>query len=98
MRIFAHLRGYRDFIEKVEQDRLTEFLKQDPLFVDKLLPWAVVFGLETRLLTQLEGLVQRDRPNWYRGNIFNAIILSDMMSNSSKAIDQTYKSAYPSRS
>lgn len=98
VRIFAHLRGYREFIKTVEQDRLSEFLKQDPLFVDKLLPWAVVFGLETRLLTQLEGLIQRDRPTWYRGNVFNAIILNDMMTNSSKAIDQTYKSAYPSRS
>ena len=92
------MRGYRDFIEKVEQDRLSEFLKQDPLFVDKLLPWAVVFGLETRLLTQLEGMVQWDKPIWYRGNIFNAIILSSIITNSSKAIDQTYKSAYPSRS
>jgi len=95
IRVFAHLRGYRDFIEQVEQEKLKEFLRQDPLFIDKLLPWAVVFGLETQLVSQLEWIAERNQPTWYRGDVFNVIILNNMLINSSKAIDQTYQSAYP---
>lgn len=98
VRLFAHLRGYRDFIEQVEQDKLKEFLRQDPLFIDKLLPWAVIFGLETQLVTQLEWMTERNQPTWYRGDVFNAIILNDMLTNSSKAIASTYQSAYPKSS
>ncbi len=68
-KIYAHLLWYREFIQTVEQNKLEEFIKQDPLFVDKLLPWAVIFGLETRLVQKLEWL-ERNKPARYVGDGF----------------------------
>jgi hypothetical protein len=98
LKIFAHLRGYRDFIEHVEQDKIEEFLKQDPLFVDKLLPWSIIFGSETKLLAQLESIASRHQPTRYVGNAFTYTSMNHIMDNSMKTLDKAYQSAYPKRS
>lgn len=43
--ILSKIRGFRTFIEKVEKPKLQSLLKEDPLFIDKALPYAVVLGL-----------------------------------------------------
>ena len=40
--LLSKLRGYKVFIEKVEKPQLQALLKQDPMFIDKTLPYAVV--------------------------------------------------------
>jgi hypothetical protein len=35
--------GYAKFIEKCDKNVLEIFLKEDPLFIDKTLPYAVAF-------------------------------------------------------
>ncbi len=37
---------------------LKEFLSEDPLFVDKTLPYAVAFGLETQFLEKVTPLLK----------------------------------------
>lgn len=48
--ILSKIRGFRTFIEKVEKPKLQSLLKEDPLFIDKALPYAVVLGLAWSLL------------------------------------------------
>ena len=52
------MRGYKEFLEKVERPVIESELKNDPEYINKLLPWAVLFGLETKLLTRIEDLLQ----------------------------------------
>lgn len=85
--IYAHLCGYRDFIEHVEKDKLQEFINQDALFVDKVLPWAVVFWLHTGLVAKLEWLT-RSQPTWYIGSHFTANTFGTIMNNSGKQLAQ----------
>jgi len=40
---------YREFLKSCDENKLKTFLKQDPLYFDKILPYAVVFGIETEL-------------------------------------------------
>lgn len=84
-KIYAHLLWYRDFIQTVEQNKLEEFIKQDPLFVDKLLPWAVIFGLETRLVQQLEWL-ERNKPERYIGDVFTINTFDYILNTSTKPL------------
>ena len=56
--LFEHLRGYKEYLSKVEQPVIESELKADPEFVNKILPWAVLFGVETRLLKMVEEVLK----------------------------------------
>jgi hypothetical protein len=57
------MRGYKDFLEKVERPALDAELKKDPNFLNMILPWAVLFGVETRLLKMCEDILKQ--MEWY---------------------------------
>lgn len=65
---YRHLLGYKEFIQKVEKDKIGHFLKQDPLFLDKILPYAVLFDL-TRHWLNFYSIFDTDQPKWYHGDI-----------------------------
>jgi hypothetical protein len=62
------MRGYKEFLEKVERPVIESELKNDPEYINKLLPWAVLFGLETKLLARIEDLLQTSSKNRYNDN------------------------------
>lgn len=53
---YHHLLGYYQFIKTVESDKLQELVTQDPLFINKTLPRAVMFGLDTIFSHKLESI------------------------------------------
>jgi len=65
---YRYLLGYRDFMKHVEQDRIRRFLKKDPNYLDRGLPYAVLFGLNKHWLSFYEAL-DVSQPNWYYGDI-----------------------------
>ncbi len=65
---YRHLLGYRDFMKHVEQDRIRRFLTKDPSYLDRGLPYAVLFGLNTHWLSFYEAL-DVPPPAWYDGDI-----------------------------
>ena len=63
-----YLLGYKDFMEEVEQDRIRRFLEEDPNYLDKGLPYAVLFGLE-RYWMKFYDIFHVSPPVWYNGNL-----------------------------
>ena len=59
-----HLLGFREFIEKAEKDRIERLAKDDPTLFDRVLPYALVFGLEDKWANAF-GDMYREPPNWY---------------------------------
>lgn len=64
--IFEHLRGYKEYLSKVEQPVIESEIKSDPDFINKILPWAVLFWVETRLLKMVEEVLKKIQ--WYQSN------------------------------
>jgi len=56
--------GYAKFIEKCDKNVLENLLKEDPLFVDKTLPYAVAFGLETQFIEKVTPLLKDIEQSW----------------------------------
>ena len=52
-------------MEKVDKKKIEELTKQDPLFVEKSLPYAVVFGIETEFIKK----ITPEMLDWYDGDI-----------------------------
>ena len=48
---------YREFLKSCDENKLKTFLKQDPLYFDKILPYAVVFGIETELTEKVHHVI-----------------------------------------
>ena len=65
-----HLLGLHEFISRVKQDEIKRRLDEDPLYLEKLLPYAVLFD-ETKHWLSFFGLLGVQTPLWYHGNIKN---------------------------
>lgn len=66
--LYDHLRGFKYYLEKVERPQIETFLNEDPEYLDKILPWVVLFGLQNKLAKQIEDLMQQTMQQWGAGN------------------------------
>lgn len=62
VRLLVHLRGFQEFLERAEKDRL-ERLPADTLH--RLLPWAMALGVSEPWIHRFAGL-NVDAPSWFR--------------------------------
>ncbi len=63
-----HLLGLERFIKRVKTDEIKRRLARDPLYLDRLLPYAMLFG-ETKHWIALYDMLKISMPGWYRGNL-----------------------------
>ena len=57
-KLISRILWYKEFIRACDENKLRLFLKDDPTFFDKTLPYAVVFGLETELFNKITPIMQ----------------------------------------
>ncbi len=48
--------GYSQFIKSCDENKIKMFLEEDPLFIDRTLPYATAFGIETEFLKKISPL------------------------------------------
>lgn len=58
------IKGFREFIDRAEKDRIEMLAKDDPTLFDRVLPFALVFGLEDRWADAFKDMY-REAPSWY---------------------------------
>ncbi|HHD72769.1 MAG TPA: DUF2207 domain-containing protein, partial [Epsilonproteobacteria bacterium] len=63
----TQLLGLKEFMTRVKEDEIRRRLKDDPLYLDKALPYAVLFGV-TRHWLKLYDTLQVSYPIWYHGS------------------------------
>jgi uncharacterized membrane protein len=59
-----HLQGFREFIERAEKDRIKALADEDPSIFDRVLPYALVFGLEDKWAEAFSDMFT-EPPDWY---------------------------------
>ncbi len=85
---YQKIKGFKDFIDMVEEPKLNIFLKKDPSYFDKTLPYAVVFGLTTKWAEKFENILTSP-PSWYRSRTmdnFSLIYLASSIESSAKTM------------
>jgi len=65
-KVLQYLLGFKDFIQKVESNKIKLLLEKDPEYLDKVLPYAVLFGVSEHWLKLYEELNQNIY--WYEGD------------------------------
>ena len=66
LRLYEHIVGFQMFMDKAEKDKLEFLLKEDPLYFEKTLPYAVIFGMAKKWGQKFDGLLM-EPPSWYVG-------------------------------
>lgn len=61
-----HILGFREFIERVERERVAKMAREDPTIFGRLLPFAMVLGVADEWAEAFEGLLA-EPPQWYEG-------------------------------
>lgn len=91
--LYQHLAGFKEFIKLVDKDRLAQFLKEDPHYFDKVLPFAIVFGIADTWKDKLQGL-DVPPPSWYAGSYqgFTTHSFLSSLDNSMNKMSQSFYS------
>lgn len=93
--LYQKLLGFKEFIKSVEKDRLQEFLKQDPNYFDKVLPFAIVFDVADTWKDKLKGL-DVPPPTWYSGsysgNTFSTMAFMNSLDHGMNSMSQSFYS------
>ena len=98
-KLISHILWYKEFIKACDENKLRLFLKQDPTFFDKTLPYAIVFGLESELINKITPIMQEmniksSRYSWNIGEIssLTSSISSAWSYHSISSSDSSYSS------
>ena len=67
-KLAAYVIWYRNFIKNCDENMIKLYLKEDPLFIDKTLPYATAFGLETEFLNKVTPLVKDRKAKYINGH------------------------------
>lgn len=97
--LLQKLQGFKEFLKSVEKDRLKEFLKQDANYFDKILPFAIVFGIADTWKDKLAGL-DIPPPTWYTGSYhgYNSALFMSSLNNSMNQMSDSFYSSPKSSS
>ena len=83
-KLISHILWYKEFIKACDENKLRLFLKEDPTFFDKTLPYAIVFGLESELINKITPIMQEMniKSSRYSWNIWEISSLTSSISSS----------------
>lgn len=93
-RALERVRGFEEFLERVEGERFKSIVKTPEMF-ERLLPYAMVFRVERQWARAFEG-IYREPPTWYAGSsmtAFNAGMLTARLSDLTTRAGSTMSSA-----
>jgi uncharacterized membrane protein YgcG len=63
-RLYQHVAGFREFMRRVEAPQLERLLQEDPLYFNKTIAFAVLFGMAAPWAERFQGLLAAP-PEWY---------------------------------
>lgn len=66
-----HILGFREFIDRAEKDRIEKLASEDPTVFDRILPFALVFGLEEKWAEAFSN-VFTNPPDWYTSSRYGS--------------------------
>jgi len=67
-RAYGRILGYREFMLRVDQDRLERYIRDNPTYLERTLPYAVSLDVVEQWVKRFENL-QVALPAWYHGDI-----------------------------
>ena len=83
--IYYHLLGLKKFIKRVDRDRLKKLLEQNPNYMEDILPYSILFGLNKHWI-RINNEIVKSKYNWYDGELDNLNLISTQIYTQTKPI------------
>lgn len=95
----GELMGLRDFIDTAERNRLQMLVDENPQYFYEVLPYAIVFGMSDKWVSQFEHIAI-EAPDWYMAKSIKPhhMVPQTVLNNMTANFDSTIKSAVASAS
>ena len=68
-RLYGRIRGFENFLNVTEKDRLEMLVEENPMYFYDILPYAYTLGITDRWIKKFEGMTLQP-VSWYHGNDF----------------------------
>lgn len=81
---YRKLEGFRLFVKKAERPVIERLMKEDPMYYDKTMPFALAFGYLKQWNNQFQGLLTQP-PTWYGAPGMHGAALGQSWSNFSES-------------
>ena len=93
--MLGKLKGFRNFLETAEKDKLETMVMQDPTYFYNILPYTYVLGVSDKWIKKFES-ISLQAPSWYDSpNAFNMVAFGSFMNNTMTSA-QSVMSSSPS--
>lgn len=93
--ILGKIKGFKNFLETVEKEKLEAMVTQDPTYFYNILPYTYVLGVSDKWIKKFESISLK-APSWYDSpNAFDTMTFGSFM-NSTMASAQSVMSSSPS--
>lgn len=93
--ILGKLRGFKNFLETVEKEKLESMVVQNPNYFYDILPYTYVLGVSDKWIKKFES-ISLQAPNWYgSSNAFDVVTFGTFI-NSTMIIARSVMSSSPS--
>lgn len=89
-----HCQWFKEFLMKVDKEKLETLMAQDPLYIEKALPYAVVFGVSSKFIKTITPYLPEDieRLDWDLEDLSRSIRYINTYTNSVVNPTPTYSS------
>jgi hypothetical protein len=94
--LVSHLVWYRQFLATCDEGPLRTCLAQDPLFFNKVLPYAVAFGLDTEFIKKMTPILNESNINtkWCDWTMDDILLISSVFESSEPYVSSSYRSSF----
>ena len=93
--ILGKLKGFRNFLETAEKDRLEAMVMQDPTYFYNILPFTYVLGVSDKWIKKFES-ISLQAPSWYDSPTGFSVVTFGTFMNSTMSTAQSVMSSSPS--
>lgn len=91
--ILGKIRGFRNFLETAEKDRLEAMVMQDPAYFYNILPYTYVLGVSDKWIKKFE-TISLQAPSWYDSPTgFNVVTFGTFMNNTMTSAQKVMSSS-----
>lgn len=91
--MLGKLRGFRNFLETAEKEKLEAMVMQDPTYFYNILPYTYVLGVSDKWIKSFES-ISMQAPSWYDSpNAFDMVTFSSFMNNTMMAAQSAMSSS-----
>ena len=93
--MLGKLKGFRNFLETAEKDKLEAMVMQEPTYFYNILPYTYVLGVSDKWIKKFES-ISLQAPSWYDSpNAFDMVAFGSFMNNTMTSA-QSVMSSSPS--